>query len=51
VFIDDGDDLDRSTVGGGVELKSTAHTLFGASAAAIPVVVLAPTRLRRRRSA
>jgi hypothetical protein len=29
--------------------KSTAHTLFGASAVGIPGAVLAPSRLRRRR--
>lgn len=32
VFVDDRVDLDRSAVGGGIELKSTAHTRFGASA-------------------
>jgi hypothetical protein len=49
VFGHNGDDLDRSAVGGGANWKSTAHTTFGASAVGGFGVVEAPRRLRRRR--
>jgi len=47
VLIDDGRDVDRSTIGGGVELEVHRHTRSGASAVGGFDALEVPSRLRR----
>lgn len=49
VFVDDGEDLDRSAVGGEPNWKSIAHTTL-AEVVGTGGTVEDPTRLRRRRT-